>query len=54
MSTPADIVKTIKEKAGYNRFTAVMNAGWATVPGTTAANRDLAKACIDGLNLDAS
>ena len=33
---------------------AVMAAGWATVPGAEAPNRDLAQACIQGLNLDAA
>lgn len=47
-------VQTIQAASGYNRVAAVMNTGWATVPGTEAANRDLARACIDGLKLDAS
>ena len=50
----ASKVKSIKNAARYNQHTEVMNAGWATVPGTTAANRDLARACLDELNLDES
>lgn len=44
----------ILETAGYNRRNAIMETGWATLPGTEAPNRDLAEACIDGLELDAS
>lgn len=50
----ASKVKLINEAALYNRHNEVMNAGWATVPGTTAANRELARACLDGLKLDES
>ena len=45
---------TIREATTYKRRDAVMEAGWATVPGSDGPNRDLAKACIDGLDLDAS
>jgi hypothetical protein len=31
-----------------------MAAGWATVPGAEAANRDLAQACIEVLDLEAA
>jgi hypothetical protein len=31
-----------------------MEAGWATVPGAESPDRNLAAACIDGLELDAS
>lgn len=44
----------IQEAKGYNRRNAVMDAGWATLPGSEAPNRDLAEACMDGLELDAS
>lgn len=50
----ADKLRKIDESPRYDRHTAVMNAGWATVPGTSAANRDLARACLDGLDLDKS
>lgn len=36
------------------RRDAVMATGWATMPGTDAPNADLARACLDGLDLDAS
>ncbi|WP_299851885.1 hypothetical protein [uncultured Roseovarius sp.] len=45
---------TIQEAKGYNRSKAVMKTGWATPPGTEVPNRDMAEACIDGLELDAS
>lgn len=45
---------TIQAASTYQRRDAVMTAGWATVPGAEAPDRDLAQACIEGLNLDAS
>jgi predicted dienelactone hydrolase len=45
---------TITDATTYQRRDAVMAAGWATVPGADAPNRDLAQACIQGLNLDAA
>ena len=45
---------TIREASGYNRSKAVMDAGWAALPGTEEPDRDLANACVDGLNLDGS
>ncbi|SNT41801.1 hypothetical protein [Tropicimonas sediminicola] len=45
---------TIQEASTYKRRDAVMAAGWATVPGSDAPNRDLAQACIAGLQLDES
>jgi dienelactone hydrolase len=44
----------IREVATYKRRQAVMDTGWATLPGTETADRDLAQACVEGLNLDAS
>lgn len=45
---------TIREAKGYNRQKAIMAAGWATFPGSETPSRDLADACGDGLQLDAS
>lgn len=45
---------TITEAATYQRRDAVMEAGWATVPGADAPNRDLAQACIEVLDLEAA
>ena len=45
---------TITEATTYQRRDAVMEAGWATVPGAEAPNRDLAQACIAVLDLEAA
>lgn len=45
---------TINEASGYSQRTALMDTGWATLPGTEKPNRDLAEACMDGLKLEAS
>ena len=47
-------ITTIKEASSYKRKDAVMEAGWATVPGSQSPNRELAQACIEGLNVDGS
>ena len=50
----AEKITTIKEATSFKRKDAVMAAGWATVPGSQTPNKDLAQACIEGLNLDGS
>lgn len=45
---------TIREASSFKRRDAVMEAGWATMPGSDGPNRDLAQACIEGLELDVS
>jgi dienelactone hydrolase len=45
---------TIREASTYKRRDAVMDAGWATMPGTESADRDLAQACLSDLKIDAS
>jgi hypothetical protein len=45
---------TITEATSYQRRDAVMEAGWATVPGTDTPSRDLAQACIEVLDLEAA
>lgn len=45
---------TISAVSTYKRRDAVMATGWATMPGDEKPNRDLAQACVDGLELDAS
>lgn len=45
---------TIREAASYKRRDAVMDAGWATVPGADAPSRDLAQACIPELEAGSS
>ena len=45
---------TIQDASGFNRRNAMMATGWATLPGSDEPNRDLAKACVEGLELDMS
>ncbi len=45
---------TIRAASTFKRRDAIMAAGWATIPGADSPNRDLAQACIEGLQLDAS
>ena len=45
---------TIKDTSGFNRSKAMMDTGWATLPGADAPSRELARACIEGLELDGS
>lgn len=44
----------IQAASTFQRRDAVMAAGWATLPGSESANRDLALACVAGLDLDGS
>jgi hypothetical protein len=44
----------IQEASGYSRRNAMMETGWATQPGADTPNRDLASACLAGLELDGS
>ena len=43
----------ISDAASYKRNDAVMDAGWATMPGSEVPNRDLAWACLEALEIDA-
>lgn len=45
---------TIEATPTAERRDALMATGWATMPGTDAPNADLARACLEGLDLDAS
>ena len=47
----ADKMATIRAASTYQRRNAVMAAGWATVPGTDAPDRDIAQACLAALEL---
>lgn len=47
----ANKLETIRAASNYQRRDAVMAAGWATMPGTEAPNRDLAQACLTALEL---
>lgn len=50
----ASKLATLQQASGYNRRNAVMETGWATLPGTDKPSRDLAAACLAGLELDGS
>lgn len=43
---------TIREASTYKRRDAVMQAGWATMPGSDTPDRDLAQACVAALDLE--
>ncbi len=45
---------TIMQSVGYSRYKAVMEAGWATPPGSDSPDVNLARACVEGLDLGAS
>lgn len=44
----------IRDTQTYQRRNALMEAGWATVPGAEAPDRDIAQACLASLDVDAS
>lgn len=44
----------IRDTQIYQRRNALMEAGWATVPGAEAPDRDIAQACLASLDVDAS
>ena len=45
---------TLQDGSSFQRRNAMMETGWATLPGTDAPSRDLADACLAGLELDGS
>ncbi len=47
-------IATINKATSYKRRDAVMDTGWATVAGSDTPDRDLAKACMEDLGLDAT
>ena len=47
----ADKMATIRAASTYQRRDTLMAAGWSTVPGTDAPNRDIAQACLAALEL---
>ncbi|MFC4668944.1 hypothetical protein ACFO5X_10300 [Seohaeicola nanhaiensis] len=47
----AEKLETIRAASTYKKRDAVMAAGWATVPGTDAPDRDIAQACLAALEL---
>ena len=42
---------TIRAASTYKRREALMDTGWATVPGSDAPDRDLAEACLAALEI---
>ncbi|WP_375266878.1 hypothetical protein [Planktotalea sp.] len=43
---------TINQATRFKRRDAVMDAGWANLPGAETPDRDLAEACMEDLGLD--
>jgi dienelactone hydrolase len=41
----------LRKTVRYNRSYLIMKAGWATMPGGTEANRQVATACVEKLGL---
>jgi hypothetical protein len=39
----------LKDTSSYQRSDMLMEAGWATMPGSNDPNRDVARACMDKL-----
>jgi hypothetical protein len=50
----ADTLATIRAASTDQRRDALMAAGWATMPGTDAPDRDIAQACLAALDVDGS
>lgn len=50
----AEKLASVQDASGFGRRRAMMETGWATLPGTDTPNNDLAAACIEGLELDGS
>ena len=44
---------TIRDAQTFRRRDALMETGWATVPGAEAPDRDIAQACLASLDVDA-
>ncbi len=47
-------LEALQEISDFGRRTAMMETGWATYPGSDTPNRDLANACLAGLEFDGS
>ncbi|MCF2906185.1 hypothetical protein L0666_14410 [Octadecabacter sp. CECT 8868] len=50
----AEKLASIQDASGFGRRRAMMETGWATLPGTDTPNSDLAAACIEELELNES
>lgn len=49
-----EILAALRDSSSFQRRNAMMETGWATLPGTDAPSRDLADACLAELALDGS
>lgn len=47
-----DKMASIREASSFKRREAVMETGWATMPGSKGPNRELAQACLTALDVD--
>lgn len=47
-------LETIRTATSYKQRDALMDTGWATMPGSAEADRDIAGECLKGLELDDS
>ncbi len=52
--TRTEKLANLQDLSGFGRRNAMMETGWATRPGADAPDRDLADACLAGLELDGS
>lgn len=48
-----EVLATLIAVATYQRRNALMEAGWATMPGATEPDRDIAQACLAMIDVDA-
>ena len=48
----ADKLETIRAASSYQRRDALMEAGWATMPGMDSPDRDIAQDCLAALDVD--
>ena len=46
-------LETIRAASRYQKRDALVDAGWATVPGADGPDRDIAQACLAAIDLDA-
>lgn len=47
-------IAALQELSGFSRRNAMLETGWATRPGSDTPDRNLASACLAGLELDGS
>jgi hypothetical protein len=47
--SPATLVEMEKARSSYERTNMLMQTGWATFPGASEADRNVASACMDKL-----